>query len=104
MSAVPFGRPEQFPVCPICGRDVEFEDCSNCQGDGWTLGIGVESGHGCDGTDEVCAVTCPVPVQVQIQEECDECGGHGTFPWCPEHGVVHNYVFRKLIVLDGGKL
>lgn len=48
-------------------------ECFNCNGDGWYQET--ESGHGCDGTDEVCAVTCPIPVAVQVQ--CETCGGTG---------------------------
>lgn len=29
----------------------------------------VESEHGCDGTEEVCMVTCPVPVQVEVSPQ-----------------------------------
>lgn len=47
--------------------------CPNpgCFGQGFTTVLG--SGHGCDGTDEVCARTCPVPVPEQEQcQWCDE--------------------------------
>ncbi len=47
-------------------------DCPQCGGTGYQDGYG----HGCDGTDEDCARTCPV----QIQEPCGFCGGYGEVP------------------------
>jgi len=44
-------------------------DCPECNGLGYTT----ESGHGCDGSDEDCSRSCPIPVQVQ----CEYCGGAG---------------------------
>ena len=49
------------------------EICCECNGDGWVCGS--EAGHGCNGTDEDCAITCPI--QIQTQEGCDMCGGTG---------------------------
>ena len=47
------------------------EMCPQCGGSG---ADGVRAEHGCDGTEEMCARTCPVPVQ----EMCSCCGGGGT--------------------------
>lgn len=47
-------------------QDVE---CPECNG----VGYSTESGHGCDGSNEMCSRTCPVPVQRQ----CEFCGGSG---------------------------
>ena len=47
--------------------------CPNCFGSGWV--DGVETGHGCDGTEENCARICPI--QIQIQVGCEFCGGTG---------------------------
>lgn len=52
---------------------VAMMDCPDCDGRGWDTEV--ESAHGCDGTPEGCAATCPVPVQVQVQ--CEYCGGSG---------------------------
>lgn len=52
--------------------------CPTCEGEGWVLGTGYTSGHGCDGTDEVCAQVCPVPEPIQIQELCFDCRGTGS--------------------------
>jgi RecJ-like exonuclease len=60
---------EGSPKCPFCG------------GDGWYQETGSE--HGCDGTEEMCIETCPVPVPIQVQ--CQACEGTGTSlkcPWC----------------------
>lgn len=47
--------------------------CPECNGDGWV--VGSIAAHGCDGSEEDCARTCPV--QEQTQEGCDFCGGTG---------------------------
>lgn len=57
--------------CSACGGPTV--SCDRCQGQGWIEGS--TSGHGCDGTDEDCARSCPI--QVQTQEHCDQCGGSG---------------------------
>ena len=44
--------------------------CGPCGGSGAVGGTG--SGHGCDGTAENCAETCPVPVP--DAQECEYCG------------------------------
>jgi DnaJ-class molecular chaperone len=49
-------------------------DCPECNGDGWYQET--ESGHGCDGTPQSCAVRCPVPIPVQV--ECGACRGSGS--------------------------
>jgi len=49
------------------------QECSNCGGNGWVSGS--QAAHGCNGTDEDCAMTCPVQEQIQIG--CDFCGGIG---------------------------
>ena len=53
----------------------ELMVCSECNGEGWILGN--ESGHGCNGTDEDCNRTCPIPIQKQIG--CEYCLGSGHF-------------------------
>ena len=45
-------------ICPACSGN----------GDG-----GYHAEHGCDGTTEMCARTCPIPVQ----DPCPQCGGGG---------------------------
>ena len=52
--------------------------CVACDGQGFVVGVeeyGVAE-HGCDGSEEMCARTCPVevPAQRQIQEQCEYCG------------------------------
>lgn len=49
------------------------EKCNQCGGDGYY--VGTTSGHGCNGTQEDCDKTCPVPIP--IQEPCDLCEGTG---------------------------
>lgn len=44
--------------------------CPECDGAGYSTG----SDHGCNGTDEDCNITCPVPIQMQ----CEVCEGEGT--------------------------
>lgn len=102
--AVRFGGESEYPICGLCHRDLVFVDCTECDGEGWVLGVGVESGHGCDGTDEVCAVTCPIPVQVQTQEECEACGGAGWAAWCRVHGHGAPIARRPVLVLSSEKL
>jgi hypothetical protein len=52
---------------------MEKLQCSKCEGNGWYSGS--EAGHGCDGTEESCAINCPIEIQKQIQ--CEYCGGEG---------------------------
>jgi hypothetical protein len=47
--------------------------CGGCDGQGWYSGT--SAGHGCDGTEEDCARSCPIPIQIQVP--CSECGGTG---------------------------
>jgi len=49
------------------------EVCGECKGDGWYSGS--EAGHGCDGTEEGCARTCPIEIQIQVG--CEQCLGKG---------------------------
>lgn len=58
--------------------DNSEQVCPTCEGAGWVLGVGTESGHaeGCWGGPN-CGSTCPVPVQVQIQEGCEDCQAIG---------------------------
>lgn len=53
--------------------DAIAKTCEDCGGAGFTIGIGTEAGHGCDGTEESCGRNCPIPIQVQIQEPCEFC-------------------------------
>lgn len=53
----------------------ELMVCSECNGEGWILVN--ESGHGCNGTDEDCNRTCPIPIQKQVG--CEYCLGSGYF-------------------------
>jgi hypothetical protein len=46
-------------------RDVARERLAAMNVDGWRL----ESAHGCDGTEEGCAATCPVPIQIQVSPD-----------------------------------
>lgn len=48
--------------------------CGMCDGHGYTIGTGIESGHDCDGTDAMCSQRCPVPIPVEVQEPCEYCG------------------------------
>lgn len=50
------------------------EACQACEGQGWTIGVETGYGHACDGTDANCALMCPVPEPVQVQERCEYCG------------------------------
>ena len=45
------------------------KSCENCGGQGFT--VTTASVHGCDGTEESCDATCPVP-EAQ-QEQCEIC-------------------------------
>lgn len=49
------------------------ETCRQCGGDGYY--VSTTSGHGCNGTQEDCNRSCPVPVPVQ--EPCEMCEGTG---------------------------
>lgn len=42
--------------------------CSHCGGQGWYEDV--EAGHACDGTEQVCSQTCPVPIPCQTQCPC----------------------------------
>lgn len=50
------------------------EACTACDGQGFVIGVETENGHDCDGTEASCAVRCPVPIPVQVQEPCEYCG------------------------------
>lgn len=56
---------------------IGFADpqCAECEGEGVKIIIvdAYEIGHGCDGTEEDCIRTCPVPIPTQQQEQalCD---------------------------------
>ena len=45
--------------------------CPACDGDGYTVDVALEHSQNCDGS----CVYCPVQVQVQVQ--CETCGGEG---------------------------
>ena len=52
--------------------------CPECDGQGWVEGVSVEPE--CCGRlspSGGCWGDCAVPVQVQTQEHCPQCGGHG---------------------------
>lgn len=51
-------------------------DCPYCQGNGWT------AEHGCDGTQVMCLVTCP------IQVECENCSGTGEIDDLPSQPLI----------------
>jgi len=55
--------------------------CAVCGGAGYVFWLDtiVGYGHGCDGTQESCSSTCPVPVpeEVEVSETCPECFGTG---------------------------
>lgn len=72
MMVTPYFATNPPPTPPPPEDPPEIEGgCPGCGGRGWY----VKAGHACDGTDEVCAVTCPVEVQV----EC-ECEGSAAPP------------------------
>lgn len=50
------------------------ENCGACDGHGFTIETGTDSGHACDGTEESCLQNCPVPIPIQVQEQCEYCG------------------------------
>jgi hypothetical protein len=54
--------------------EAVLKSCDNCGGDGYTVGSTTESEHGCDGTEEMCQRTCPIPVEVPYQQPCELCG------------------------------
>jgi len=62
---------ELAKICELALQLLAEANCSNrdCDGRGCITTMG--QGHGCDGTDEVCLVTCPVPVPEQ--EQCQWC-------------------------------
>ena len=55
-------------------RERIQEQCGMCDGHGFTIEIGTESGHACDGTEASCLQNCPVPIPVQVHEQCEYCG------------------------------
>lgn len=65
-----------YPTCevPDCGRDLEFEDCWSCGGEGGEF------------LDEL----LPLEYEVGTWENCLECSGRGTISWCPTHGRIDN--------------
>jgi hypothetical protein len=68
-----FARAQRAEALREAERAI-VETCSMCDGQGWTVGIGTDYGHACDGTEESCSQNCPVPVPVQVQEQCEYCG------------------------------
>jgi len=56
-------------ICEICGNDKEWEDCWNCDEDGFV-------DHDC-GEDNCCCLD-PVP-----NVRCDICDGKGGYLVCP---------------------
>jgi hypothetical protein len=66
---------EEYPSCPRCGGSADWQECSNCGGDGY-------DGHDC-GEDCCC---CEDP---EDNIPCDICHGEGgwwaclnTYEWC----------------------
>lgn len=60
---------------PMSERLRKAFPCGFCSGTGVVTGVGTEAGHApnCDGS----CVHCPVPIAVQIQEQCENCEGTG---------------------------
>lgn len=50
--------------------EVVQKACELCSGAGFT--IVSRSEHGCDGTEQICHLVCPV--EVQVREQCEYCG------------------------------
>lgn len=88
--AVRFGAPEEWPVCglPECGREIEYEDCFDCGGEG-----------GRDLHEED-----PIAYAPGEWSTCETCDGNGTLVYCPEHGRVRRTTFRPLVVVSSEKL
>ena len=55
-------------------QQAVIDRCSACNGRGTIVGTITVAGHGCDGTEEDCARTCPVGVPEQTEELCEYCG------------------------------
>lgn len=56
--------------------------CPECEGEGWVVGIGTDY-QCCGGSEWECGgAGCygPMPVQIQEQDCCPMCGGHGSVP------------------------
>lgn len=67
--------------------------CPRCDGQGWVPDTG--SAHGCNGTDEDCQNTCPVPVLVQ--KDCGLCLEGKTTPARLKEAGYSNFKIFKLV-------
>lgn len=90
MAIVPFGAPEEWPICgaPECGLGVDYSDCFDCGGEG-----------GRDLYEED-----PLAYGPDDWAECPTCDGTGTLIWCPTHGRIERTTFRPLVVVSSEKL
>lgn len=59
---------DDYPTCPQCQADLEYEDCWKCGGTGGEF------------LDEL----LPLEYLPGTWEDCGECGGRGTIDYCPE--------------------
>lgn len=68
-------EPEEFPCCEVggCGRDLDFEECWKCGG----------QGHGEDLHE-----LDPLYYDLGTYERCEECLGRGSFSRCEVHGYI----------------
>lgn len=86
--SVPFGRASEYPICGLCHRDLEFEDCFQCGGEG-----------GFDLFEED-----PLAYAEGEWSDCDECGGRGWIAWCRVHGHGAPVARRPVLVVSGERL
>jgi hypothetical protein len=49
-------------------------DCTACDGRGFTVTTTTGYGHVCGGDEKLCQTSCPVPIPEQSQEQCEYCG------------------------------
>lgn len=83
MSAVRYGQEQEFPTCGLCGREIDYEDCFNCGGEG-----------GRELYEED-----PLYYSPDDWEDCETCEGAGTLAFCPVHGVIDRVGRRPLVAV-----
>jgi hypothetical protein len=63
---------EVWPAWMVIHRAIDaiVKACGPCGGSGFV--VTYKDGHGCNGTEENCAATCPI--QLVHEEDCEYCG------------------------------
>ena len=75
MAGASMASDTEWPTCQVagCGRDIDFDDCWQCGGEG----------HGDDLHD-----LDPLWYDPGTFPRCEECGGRGTISHCENHGRI----------------